>query len=579
MDTTDPDAALVVARVRASRWFDPGLLTTIPMVPKIASVQILAPLLLSNDAPNPAQRTATQRFLEQYEASLSKVRIERSEVEFAIRALADVESAIRALNTARLAIIVDEQAKQAEIHLWRDILSPIRRIPPELIQEIFLLLTPSLDLWYLPDDPGPIPKVQIPWHLGHISRSWRHIAHSLGSLWSAFDITVASDIHFNEPHNSHRLPAAVARCLQRSAQAPISLRVHNRAADFDDSNHIIPELITMFATHAHRLKRMDLVALPDDVLDSLCRPAPTNNSFSPTSTFPKLTDLTLTRLDLPSHASSSIPWMQLLKYEEVHCQWPSWRDRWLSYSQLLNVDNLTIEFGRQFPVHPPSSGLLLPRLSKARIVLSGEQHFLHLFEMPNVQTLIYEHSFHRFSAEDNQAPTIHLPHSMSHLQVLQIWMDGNHIPHPFVNFTNLLTGSPRLRVLSISIPHLVVDTLVAGLLPSEHHPPLVQNLETVHLWGSRFNGHARVEKMLQFRFEPGAENVTSMRSFAMFSPEPRSFHEQMIKSCARLNEKGWAITVKDELYWGGDASSDDFELEPELTAPYSEYVNEMYSFH
>ncbi|KAJ7732557.1 hypothetical protein B0H16DRAFT_1253771, partial [Mycena metata] len=120
--------------------------------------------LLSNDSPTASQYTAAQEFLESHNARMSTIRVERSEVE--------------------LVLIDAEHVVRAEICLLRAIMSPIRRVPPELVREIFILLTPSLDVKYSPHDPSSILKLPTPWDLGHICRSWRDIALSLGLLWS-----------------------------------------------------------------------------------------------------------------------------------------------------------------------------------------------------------------------------------------------------------------------------------------------------------------------------------------------------------------------------------------------------------
>ncbi|KAJ7076709.1 hypothetical protein C8R44DRAFT_565689, partial [Mycena epipterygia] len=64
----------------------------------------------------------------------------------------------------------DAAAESARQH--RAIISCVRRVPPELICEIFALTFFS----------GPRPK-DPPWHLGHICRSWRESALSYPILW------------------------------------------------------------------------------------------------------------------------------------------------------------------------------------------------------------------------------------------------------------------------------------------------------------------------------------------------------------------------------------------------------------
>ncbi|KAF7370294.1 F-box domain-containing protein [Mycena sanguinolenta] len=70
------------------------------------------------------------------------------------------------------------------------ILSPLRRMPPELIREIFLWTLPSTsDALRL----GRVDTSQSPWLLTHISSRWRAISLSTSSLWSlvAIDYTAS----------------------------------------------------------------------------------------------------------------------------------------------------------------------------------------------------------------------------------------------------------------------------------------------------------------------------------------------------------------------------------------------------
>ncbi|KAJ7198223.1 hypothetical protein B0H12DRAFT_960132, partial [Mycena haematopus] len=55
----------------------------------------------------------------------------------------------------------------------RAILSPLQRMPPEILGEIFL--------WTIPALPN---RSYSPWFLTHISHRWRQIAVSTSSLWS-----------------------------------------------------------------------------------------------------------------------------------------------------------------------------------------------------------------------------------------------------------------------------------------------------------------------------------------------------------------------------------------------------------
>ncbi|KAJ7463657.1 hypothetical protein FB451DRAFT_1370582 [Mycena latifolia] len=117
--------------------------------------------------------------------------------------------------TRRLARERDEL--QARVSLYANILSPLRRMPPELLAEIFAFAVLS--------DPGPSGTApacaraasRMKWSLAQVCRRWRAICVSLPRLWT--DI----DIHFCAEHGSAATyPASVLQLqLERSARLPL----------------------------------------------------------------------------------------------------------------------------------------------------------------------------------------------------------------------------------------------------------------------------------------------------------------------------------------------------------------------
>ncbi|KAJ7811593.1 hypothetical protein B0H14DRAFT_2182004, partial [Mycena olivaceomarginata] len=69
----------------------------------------------------------------------------------------------------------EEGTLRDEIHDCEGVISPIRRLPPEIIVEIFLYLTPR-------GYDEPHLASEIPWHLGHICSYWRTVALSIPLL-------------------------------------------------------------------------------------------------------------------------------------------------------------------------------------------------------------------------------------------------------------------------------------------------------------------------------------------------------------------------------------------------------------
>ncbi|KAJ6561943.1 hypothetical protein B0H19DRAFT_942759, partial [Mycena capillaripes] len=69
----------------------------------------------------------------------------------------------------------DDVADRTQQYLT--ILSPIRRVPPELVCEIFRWTLPHITIVAGQAVERP------PWYLGHISKTWREIALAYPFLW------------------------------------------------------------------------------------------------------------------------------------------------------------------------------------------------------------------------------------------------------------------------------------------------------------------------------------------------------------------------------------------------------------
>ncbi|KAJ7041337.1 hypothetical protein C8F04DRAFT_1253036 [Mycena alexandri] len=410
-----------MAKVRASHWFDPEPPSRPTVSNKIAESPLLAPLLLSNDSPTASQYAAAQEFFESHNARMSKIRVERSHIEFGLLAMPE----FAALKATRQVLIDAEHVVRAEICLLRGIMSPIRRVPPELVREIFLFLTPSLDVEYSPHDPSSILKVPTPWDLGHICRSWREITLSLGLLWSVFDIDVASDM------DSNHLPRAIAYRLQRSANAPISIRFRGTAYDLTQG---CIELVNMFAKHVHHFKRLDLHKACD-VLRQLSTKTDPLRGLGPTASktsFLCLSDLTLHYINLPMHPQR---------------RWGNFPDprTGIKTRKWLNT-GLTRLLGHHFTptiaIHPPASltastlepnarGLTLPRVSITWRDFQSTQKLQADFPVfPELPGPLHDPAALFFS--QNHDPHLSLPESVGEFSIAKA-LDGANSPQNSIN--------------------------------------------------------------------------------------------------------------------------------------------------
>ncbi|KAJ6592373.1 hypothetical protein B0H19DRAFT_975327, partial [Mycena capillaripes] len=139
--------------------------------------------------------------------------------------------------------LVAERDDMAErVQLYKNILAPVRRMPSELVCEIFGWTLPRTTA-FTEDTLEQPPVPQLSWYLGHVSRSWRNISLAYPLLWST--ITVFHS--YRHPQATSRLPIIQTQLL-RSANAPLTV-------DFRWWEDKIPEatsLLSALLTHSNR---------------------------------------------------------------------------------------------------------------------------------------------------------------------------------------------------------------------------------------------------------------------------------------------------------------------------------------
>ncbi|KAJ7649025.1 hypothetical protein DFH06DRAFT_1300266 [Mycena polygramma] len=226
----------------------------------------------------------------------------------------DLQAQIRDLQST-LAQVIQRRDETAEsVRLHQSIVSPIRRLPPDVICELLALTWERKDMLN-----GP------PWYLGQICRLWRNCALSYASLWTS--IVVPS---FLTSHNGHLLASIEAQLLR---SADVSLDLHWPSVQ----NAVDPRLLELVFGHCRRWRSLhfhDAAHHRDRVLDWL---HPVNGHldqleklevigsyrmFVPDvfSTAPNLRQVVL------AHASSSscspesirIPWGQITHYRGTY---------------------------------------------------------------------------------------------------------------------------------------------------------------------------------------------------------------------------------------------------------------------
>jgi hypothetical protein len=118
----------------------------------------------------------------------------------------------------------DELSRFVEDH--RALLSGVRQLPQEIVQEIFLSCLPN-------DRNAVMSASEAPVLLGRICKSWRQISLSTPQLWSSLHIPIPDPTYLMEHGRGKLLErgAAVKAWLERSGSCPLSLSVISESTE------------------------------------------------------------------------------------------------------------------------------------------------------------------------------------------------------------------------------------------------------------------------------------------------------------------------------------------------------------
>ncbi|KAJ7629689.1 hypothetical protein DFH06DRAFT_708373 [Mycena polygramma] len=204
----------------------------------------------------------------------------------------------------------DEVAERVRQH--RAVLSPIRRLSPELLCEIFAATLSS----------GEWPRA--PWHLGLICRSWRHAALSYSPLWGS---VIIPSLHPEIPTQLYL--DMVESQLERSANAPLRIlwsggRVHSRILDavlahcsrwsalhLESYYFHLPSSLDWLRPAAGHLSRLQTLRVLNSMGSWSFREIPDVFLTAPALREVVFTDGTLSAA---SPVSNNIPWAQITRY-------------------------------------------------------------------------------------------------------------------------------------------------------------------------------------------------------------------------------------------------------------------------
>ncbi|KAJ3512087.1 hypothetical protein NLJ89_g3727 [Agrocybe chaxingu] len=431
----------------------------------------------------------------------------------------------------------------AEVNTVREIIAPMRRVPTDILQEIFRHCLPTKYNAIMSAEHCPLL-------LTRVCRSWRNIALATPSLWASLHIPVPSipskyfygQYAFQDDQGEVTVAEAVGRrvtgmqeWLARSGTCALSLSLSEEdAGGFPRPEFIIP----VFLSFSSRWKDL-VVSAPLDRLSSLA---------AAVSDVPLLESLTLmrerhSRSSFHVEADSSIMWdtMDLLKAPRLRKV--SFERLWrvppplpLRWSQLTSFT-----FKERYREISSTDGF--PILTVARML----QPCVHLTDLH----LEFCSHFNDLQPLSDEAEELRPPFMLSLPLIERLFIhDGgndtrrmtiffNALQAPSLRFLDIsaspplsfFSRTPRLGYLHLHLDQFTQDSLIQLLRHCQQLTSLVTSRSAIH-WGAEEipQSHIFDDNVLNLFVSPVDGDESSY-----FCPE---LEELECRSCAGFSDEG-----------------------------------------
>lgn len=166
--------------------------------------------------------------------------------------LQDITGEIEEVKAQLDKLLKEREDLNEQLKAHKALLSPARRLPPDVVQKIFLHC--------LPTDRNPVmSSKEAPVLLGRICSQWRDIALATPKLWAAIHIAIPADPPVPMPLGAGAPPPppqptdhttriqAITAWLTRSGAFPLSISVYNSRFDSVAGNSVQLYLDAIFA--------------------------------------------------------------------------------------------------------------------------------------------------------------------------------------------------------------------------------------------------------------------------------------------------------------------------------------------
>nr|GAT48716.1 predicted protein [Mycena chlorophos] len=209
-------------------------------------------LLESNHAPSDGEARAIRDIIRSKESLFQeltgKIGDAQAELDTALsQAEGDADPQVENARTVLVGLLQERDATHETLEAHRALLSPIRRLPPEVLGEIFIQC--------LPKDP-PFVQARVdrcPLLLLQVCSNWRETSLCTPALWASIRIDITTN---------SCLPnlAFVKTWLDRSGSCPLSFQI-NESLQMDHYEEFMTtasSILALYAPHYHRWRNVHL---------------------------------------------------------------------------------------------------------------------------------------------------------------------------------------------------------------------------------------------------------------------------------------------------------------------------------
>ncbi|KAK0475440.1 hypothetical protein IW261DRAFT_1494242 [Armillaria novae-zelandiae] len=283
-------------------------------------------LTRTNELPLPSQENALSAMISSYKQYLHRLDLEKSCLDAFL-------SNLKKQSKERIDILDQERTRISEaIHECQGIISPVRRLPPELLCQIFLGTIERAQA--TADAAAQLQDIKSVGHsassISSVSIKWRSIALSFPQLWSSISLLLVDDDGLGDDLNLKR------HCLylNRSQRYPLSISIYDLAGDMvDDLPAYLTTVLSLSSTRIRELalhlparfiSEISFMQLSVPLLETLtlhCTIEEDLNEYDTICLFastPSLTSLKFIDVIEPDQ-SFELPWSQVKQYESIHC--------------------------------------------------------------------------------------------------------------------------------------------------------------------------------------------------------------------------------------------------------------------